>query len=43
MVKLIAPSDRTYRSVVSHLEAELDHIRDERSMYLNVKARAILC
>jgi hypothetical protein len=35
MVKFLAPSDRTYCSVASHLRAEVDHIQNERSMYLN--------
>jgi len=30
MVKFLAPSDRTYCSVASHLKTELDHIRNER-------------
>jgi len=35
MVKFLAPLDRTYSSVASHLKTEVDHIRNERSMYLN--------
>jgi hypothetical protein len=35
MVKFLAPSDRTYCSVASHLKTEVDHIQNERSMYLN--------
>jgi len=30
MVKFLAPSDRTYCSVASHLKTELDHIWNER-------------
>jgi len=35
MVKFLAPSDRTYCSVASHIEIEVEHIWVERSMYFN--------
>jgi hypothetical protein len=35
MVKFLAPSDRTYCNVASHIETEVEHILIERSMYFN--------
>jgi hypothetical protein len=35
MVKFLAPSDRTYCSVASYIEIEVEHIWTERSMYFN--------
>jgi hypothetical protein len=35
MVKFLAPSDKTYCSVASHMEVEVGHILIESSMYFN--------
>ena len=35
MVKFLAPSDRTYCSVVSHIGIEVEHIWAKRSMYFD--------
>jgi hypothetical protein len=42
MVKFLAPSDRTYCSVVSHIEIEVDQIWIERSMYFKVCSSIIM-
>ena len=35
MVKFLAPSDKTYCSVASHIRGEIEHILAERSMYFD--------